>query len=1412
MSLDLFHPTVRRWFTERVGTPSPPQLQGWPRISTGRHTLISAPTGTGKTLAAFLWAIDGLLRQGDRLAAETQVLYVSPLKALGNDVQKNLQKPLAELSRLDRDFPEVRVLVRTGDTPPSQRISMSKNPPHILVTTPESLYILLTSGSGRAMLRTVRTLILDEIHAVAGDKRGAHLALSVERLEALVSGGAEGAPRSSAPRAMRLQRIGLSATQKPITDVANLLVGVGRECELVDIGHRRDLDLAIEMPGSPLETVCSHETWEEIFRRMAELIGGHRTTLVFVNTRKLAERVAARLTDVLGEGQVTSHHGSLARERRLDAEERLKQGKLRALVATASLELGIDIGDVDLVIQAGVTPSIATLLQRVGRSGHGLARTPKGRIFPLTQDELVCAAALLDAVRQGELDRTPQPGRPLDILAQQTVAACVPEAWDEAELFETIRRAWPYRDLTRDEFDSVAALHTDGRGALLHRDGVNGRLRATRRARITALTSGGAIPDTGQYRVVLEPEGTLVGSLDEDFAIEANGGDIFQLGNTSWRILRVEPGVVRVADAQGAPPTVPFWFGEAPARTRELSAAVSRIRVNGRDPEWLAREVGLSHAAATQLSDYLVEGERSLGAIPTPDCVVLERFFDESGGMQLVVHAPFGGRVNRAWGLALRKRFCRGFGFELQAAANEEAIVLSLGLQHSFPLDDVFDYLHPDVARDVLVQALLAAPMFGTRWRWNISRALLLSRTQGGGKRVPTPLLRMRAEDLLAKAFPQVLACGETLPPGDLPVPWEHPMVRQTIVDCLTEAMDAEGFIDVLRALREGRIRRVAVDTPEPSAFARGILNAMPYAFLDDAPLEERRTQAVASRRALDPKIADTLGALDPEAVARVREEAWPQPESAEEVHEALAWMGWVTEAEAAESGWLGWLEELAAARRVVREPFAAEPRSNGAAEGARWLAAEASRDPRTMLRGRLEALGPVALGGPGGPRAAASTESSRWARTPSLPPTDERLLIELEGEGAVLRCRLEGRQAWCERRLLARIHRYTLDRLRREIEPVTAAELWRFLTCWQHADEAYRLGGPRGVAEVIRKLAGYEAPAAAWESSILPARVRGYRPEWLDELTLTGEVAWGRLWGEGNAAIRSTPICLVPREDLDAWLALPARGQTGAAGNGRAERARGNGRADPTSERHEEARPGGAAAANGELSTYARALLDALEARGACFVRELERLTRLLPSHVEMGLTQLIGHGLVTCDSFGGLRRLITPPSKRRGVMRRVPLAPAGRWSRFRAARSIAGRPALGSEPASDEREIELVARQLLSRYGVIFRKLLERERIPVPWRDLVRVYRLQELRGDVRGGRFVQRFAGEQYALPEAIELMRRLRRRAGGAQAHAEGHAADQAARLHVAAADPLNLEGILTPEPRVPLQARRRVPVG
>jgi ATP-dependent Lhr-like helicase len=1250
MPLSDFHPAIRSWFAQRLGEPTPVQARAWPAIRSGEHVLIAAPTGSGKTLAAFLAAIDALFTRGAKLADETSVLYVSPLKALGNDVRKNLAGPLAELRERDPSLPELRVVVRSGDTPQSERAAMSKRPPHILVTTPESLYILLTSEGGRGLLRTVRTVIVDEIHAVIGDKRGSHLALSLERLEALAG---------------PLQRVGLSATQKPLADVGRFLVGAGRTCTLIDEGHLRALDLAVEVPESALETVCSNETWTEIYARIAERIGEHRTTLVFVGTRKLAERAAAQLSRSCGAERIACHHSSLSKERRLDAESRLKAGELSALVATASLELGIDIGDVDLVIQIGSTRSIATLLQRVGRAGHGVGRTPKGRLFPLTRDELVEASALLRSVRAGVLDRTPQPSAPLDILAQQIVAECAARDQDEQELYERLRRAWPYRELERALFDAVVALHTAGRRALLHRDGVQGRLRGTRRARMTAILSGGAIPDSTQYRVLVEPEGTFVGYLDEDFAIESTTGDVFQLGNASWRVLKVEPGVVRVADAQGVPPSLPFWVAEAPARTSELSVEVGLVRERGIDVTWLARESELPLAAQEQLQAYLASGRAALGATPSQHCIVLERFFDESGGTQLVVHAPFGGRVNRAFGLALRKRFCRSFGFELQAAANEDAIVLSLGPQHSFPLEDVFDYLRPENVEALLEQALLAAPLFTTRWRWNATRALTVERFSAG-RRVPPPLLRMRTADLLASAFPQAVACGETLPSGDIEIPREHPLVAQTVHDCLHEAMDLDGLVVVLRGLRAGSIRRVAVDTREPSPFARSVLAVRPYGFLDDAPLEERRTQAVVARRTLDANAAAGVGRLDPQAVLRVREEAWPDPRNAEELHEVLGWIGWLSAEEA--QPWRAWLLELAAAGRVQL------------VDG-RWMATDSTRDAKAMLRGRMEALGPVF--------------------------SEEPLLLELERDGVVMRTQLDGRTAWCDRRLLARIQRYTLDTLRREIEPVSAADFRRFVAAWQHVDPAHALEGPAGVAAVVRQLAGFELPALVWEKRVLAARVAGYRPAWLDELALSGEIAWMRLWGAGRCAVRRVPIALAPRDELEDWLGLAAH------------------------------------PAEHELSWPARAVRDVLRERGPLFPRELTRHLRMLESDVERGLEELIALGLLTSDSFASLRHLLQPASRRR-----QPALGAGRWSLLR-------------ETSAQTPGAEFVARALLRRYGVVFRAALERERQPVPWRELARALRALELRGDVRGGRFVAGFSGEQFALPEAIPLLRKLRR---------------------------------------------------
>jgi len=1362
MSLAPFHPVLQRWFSETIGTPTPVQLRGWEAIREKQHTLIAAPTGSGKTLAAFLTALDELYVEGtqNELPDEVRVVYVSPLKALSADIHKNLAEPRRGIKRIAEEMglhaPRITAAVRTGDTTASERAAMLRKPPHILVTTPESLYLLLTAERSREMLRTARTVIVDEIHAVIGTRRGAHLGITLERLQQVAE--------------QPLRRIGLSATQKPIEEVAKYLAA-NAPVTIIDEGHRRTIDLSIEIPRSEVETVMSNEVWEDYYNRLTQLILEHKTTLVFVNTRRMAERVARHLSDRLGEDAVTAHHGSLSKEKRLDAESRLKNGQLKALVATASLELGIDIGHVDLVCQIASPHRIATLLQRVGRSGHSISGLPKGRLFPISRDDLIECAALLREVKHGNLDRIVTHDAPLDVLAQQIVAETSCADYSEDELFDLMRRAQPYEKLTRKDFDETLAMVAEGfatkrgrRGALVHRDEVNRRVRGRRGSRMLAITSGGAIPEVADYRVVLEPDDTVVGTLNEDFAIESNAGDIFQLGNASWLITQVISGTVRVADAKGAPPTIPFWLGEAPARSDELSKAVSEMRreleqrltvipsrlyppfdslragsgvedgeespAETADPRfnaerWLIDETGLPETAAREIVAYLDDSRNALGAIPTQDTIILERFFDESGGMQLVLHAPFGSRINKAWGLALRKRFCRQFNFELQAAATEDAVLLSLGPQHSFPLADVFRYLHPATARDVLVQAMLAAPVFQTRWRWNTTISLAIPRNRGGRK-VPPPLQRAMADDLMAAVFPDAAACPENLP-GDRELP-DHPLVNQVVRDCLEEAMDFDGLTRVLTRIHAGEIECIARDTTEPSPLAHEILNAKPYAFLDDAPLEERRTQAVMTRRSR----SNDLGILDANAIERVRDEARPDPRDADELHDALLTFGFLfdDEVEAPEL-----FIELAASRRATLQE--ANPqitqmdadlettsrlhlrKSATSADNPRgwWIAAERipefkaihpsitpdidpppsrkkewQREDATVeiIRGRMSLLGPTTAG----ELAASLNIEERDA---------DAALLKLESEGAILRGHFTGPDEWCERRLLARIHRYTLNRLRAEIEPVTAADFQRFLFAWQHVTPSTKLTGIDGVHEVIRQLDGFEIAANAWERHILPLRIDRYEPSLLDALCFTGEVGWARL---------TTGVALFPRTHVSAWLTETT----------------------PT------------------LTERAQHVLDLLRTRGASFTRDLGDDT-------SEALDELVSAGLITSDGFIGRK-----PER------------AGRW-------------AILTADIDHEEAIETQARALLKRYGVIFRRLLTREPNAAPWRELARVYRRLEARGEIRGGRFVTGMSGEQFALPDAVTTLREIRR------TPTDGRLAV------ISACDPLNLIGILTTSDRI-----------
>ena len=1417
-SLAWAHPLVSEWFVKRFATPTEPQEQGWPHILAGRTTLISAPTGSGKTLAAFLACIDRLVRKalaGD-LADRTEVLYVSPLKALGNDIQKNLEVPLGEILALAGErgllMPEIRAAVRTGDTLMHERRAMLRRPPHILVTTPESLYILLTADKSRAILRDVQTVIVDEIHAVADDKRGAHLTLSLERLEALTY---------KSP-----VRIGLSATQKPIEQVAHFLTGGARpDPVIVNIGHRRKLDMAVEVPPMPLGPVASNEMWDEVYNRLVTMVEQHRSTLVFVNTRRMAERVAHHLGERLGEENVAAHHGSLSRKLRLAAEKKLKDGQIRVLVATASLELGIDVGTVDLVVQINSPRAIAVTLQRVGRSGHWRGAVPKGRLFATTRDDLLECAALVRAIRQGDLDRLMIPESPLDVLAQQIVAACSAEEWSEDDMFALVRRAYPYRNLTRVTFDAILEMLAEGiaarrgrYGAYLHRDRVNGKLRARRGARLAAITSGGAIPDNSLYAVVAEPDGLVVGTVDEDFAVESNRGDIMLLGNTSWMIRRIETnaGRVLVQDAHGAPPSVPFWRGEAPARTEELSEHIGTLRqkisemmphtspvgFSATQPDvaaavsWLKEECGLDNSGAEQAIEYVLQGRAVLGAVPTQTTVIAERFFDEGGGMQLVIHAPFGGRINKAWGLALRKRFCVGFNFELQAAATDNGLNIALAEQHSFPLGDVFNFLQAATVQPILEQAALDSPIFATRWRWDANRALALLRFQNG-KKVPPQIQRMRSDDLLASVFPDAAACFENIQ-GERQIP-DHPLVGEVMKDVLTEAMDIDGLKAVLSGLADGRIRCLAVDTPVPSQFSHEILNANPYAYLDDAPLEERRARAVQMRRMLPESVLEEVGGLDPAAIAQVREEAWPDVRDADELHDVLHTLVALPEAvpNFGTSQWKFYFE------RLMSEGRAASAVWDGRIY---WVAAERAKTFTTLFPGaqfdsqladveataptRDEALLTLVTGWMSHLGPATATGLGDALKTPAADISGALLRMEASGtvlrgnfSGAPLELRSKGQPGavvptqqpeieWCERRLLARIHRLTVATLRKQIEPVTAAQLMQWLLQWQHVTPGTQVAGERGTLEVLRQLQGFEIPANAWERQVLARRVVDYDPKWLDQLCLTGAVGWGRLSPhpatldysnasranetESGAVPRQrrviptsvAPITFFVREDAD-WM----------------------------TPRH----PGAELSENNGLSHGAQKVLDFLRQRGASFFADIVRGTEKLKAEIETALWELVAAGLATADGFDNLRSLIDP--KRRagqggGRMMR-PRHNAGRWAILHA-----------DEIVERTRSVEAACWMLLRRYGIVIRDVLAREANLPPWRELLTAFRRLEDRGEIRGGRFVDGFLGEQFALPVAVESVRTMRKLDA---AHGT---------ITLSAADPLNLVGILIPGDRVP----------
>lgn len=1435
-SLAAFSQPVQSWFTATFGPPTPPQAQGWPVIQRGEHTLILAPTGSGKTLAAFLWGIDQLLREwaghsaDDKTSLPLRLVYISPLKALNNDIQRNLRVPLAGIRRqadeLGLDFPSIDVAVRSGDTPQRERQAMVRTPPQILITTPESLYLLLTSPKAREMFRTVRTVIVDEIHTLAGNKRGVHLSLSLERLQHLAT--------------QPIQRIGLSATIQPLDEVARFLGGsewreqtlTARPVAVVAAGYKKALDLRVETVVDDFRQLPGDSIWPAVMGRLSGLIREHQTTLIFANNRRLAERAADWLNEQLAAeaagqasgmitggvvkgigmmaagtgthpGPIRAHHGSISKEARLELERDLKAGRLPALVGTSSLELGIDIGAVDLVVQLQSPKAVAQGLQRVGRSGHLVGQTSVGRIFPTHREDVMEAAAIAGGMLRGEVEPTTTPRNALDVLAQQLVAMVSVETWDLEALFDLVRCAYAYQELTRRAFLVVVEMLA-GRYAnqaqrelrpRLALDPVNHKLAALPGARLLALSNGGTITDRGSFGAYLSDGKTRLGELDEEFVYETRVGDTLMLGAQVWRVQEITDDRITVTEAPGTTPRMPFWRGDFPWRPYELGRKVGAFRrsvverlqaVQGRlelaeaslieerreEPAvqellaWLQADYALDEASAWHVLRYVAGQLDKAGAISSDRTVLVEVFDDAMGDPRLVIHSPFGGRVNGPWGLALASLLRERSGITVEVQTNDDGILLRCpDAEAEFPLDLVAG-LGPAEAHERILGELPGSAVFGAQFRQNAARALLLPGLRGG-KRTPFWLQRLRAKDLL-----------DTVRHFD-----DFPIVAETYRDCLQDVLDLPHLEAVLEDIQTGAIRVVLVESLTPSPVAQSLLwdFVSIYMYEWDTPRAERHLQILAANRELLQELLQDINLADllrPEAIEEVQGRlqhtaSGAQARTAEELAVLFQQVGDLTTVEVAQRATVdpsAWIAHLAGAGRIVELTL---PTSHGPVR--RWVAAEYEPEYRTAfelselknlldspdearrrtLERFLAQTGPITLAD----ILARYAFPEAWLQS----ELDRMVAVRHLAHGRFTPGPSTLTDEFVERRTLEQIHRRTLTLLRREVQPVPFTVYADFLTRWQHLHPAERLAGPESLRQTLQQLRAMPVVGRVWERGVLPLRLAQYDPVELESLTRSGELVWV---GSGGVDPRRGRIRFLFRGEGSVFLEPAPQDLSG-------------------------------------LSEAGRAVYDFLKTEGAVFLADLQAALDLTGEAAEAALIELVMAGLVTNDSLGAMRHLMQQSSSGPAAPRQpfssleADLAErlgarARRWegiqrpsrSEYQAAkrrvRERMAQPArevprsplgegrwtlvhrfgvLGKATSPEERTAQQT-RQLLARYGVVTSASLDNETGAWDWGLIYQRLQQLELRGEVRRGYFVQGLAGVQFALPEVVERLRQAR----------------------------------------------------